>query len=707
MRKWTKCCASLVAICAATGAWAQDRPPAAQPGTAEKQLDVDDITVTGKRETMKADIIQIGGFQNQSILDTPLSVQVMPHSLLEAQAATGLADALRNTPGVSQFNTSPLSISNFIVRGVYVEPRTNYRLNGSLPIINLANVPLEDKERVEVLKGVSALYYGFTSPTAVFNFVSRRAGPNPLLSLTLSGDGLGSVTGQVDASRTFGSDGQFGARFNMLQGHIGTYIDGVDGRRSLYSGAFDVRATDRLSFRFDVEHYERDIGDAGSITIPAAVNGVIALPRVPSPSTRTSPYGTRYYGEATNVLARADYKIGSNWSAIVEAGVATTTRSRTISTFTFTNVATGAGTLSGNYQAGQLYRNRNLRGELRGRLTTGPVEHNLTIGYTYNSQLQTAVPSYGFPTGKSAIVQNLYDPIHIDLSSIALKAPTRGTNSTNIDRGAYLLDRMVWGPVSVIAGIRHADFSYRQTGANYDTRTNTPMGAVIVKLAPRVSLYGTYIEGLETSGTAPDTAANANQILPPSMSRQYEAGVKAEFGNLLLTADYFNIDRALTYTNAANVYVLDGRARYRGFELSAQGQVTRNLTIAATFGHTDARQTKTAGGLLDGKSVEATPRYSGSLFAEYSPPMIEGFAINGGVYYQGKSWLDPLNQGTQSPYALLSAGLRQQFTLANGNRLTLRLNADNLANKRYWMAGNRQLNIGAPRTVKFSLRYDL
>jgi iron complex outermembrane receptor protein len=37
-----------------------------------------------------------------------------------------------------------------VIRGIAVQNRTNYRLNGS--------VPMENKERAEALKGASALY---------------------------------------------------------------------------------------------------------------------------------------------------------------------------------------------------------------------------------------------------------------------------------------------------------------------------------------------------------------------------------------------------------------------------------------------------------------------------------------------------------------------------------------------------------------------
>ena len=45
----------------------------------------------------------------------------------------------------------------------------------SLPAPNLVYLPLENKERVEVLKGVGAIYYGYAPPSGVVNMITKRA----------------------------------------------------------------------------------------------------------------------------------------------------------------------------------------------------------------------------------------------------------------------------------------------------------------------------------------------------------------------------------------------------------------------------------------------------------------------------------------------------------------------------------------------------
>jgi iron complex outermembrane receptor protein len=165
-----------------------------------------DIIVNGKHEkNFKPDSGQVGIYRNKSLVDTPANVVVINRALLDAQNDHELADALKNVAGVTQQGTSPLTSNSFTVHGVPTDSRTSYRMNGTLPVINYVPFPLEDKERVEVLSGVQAIYYGFTTPAALVNMVMKRAGKDPVTSLRLDGDANGSFGGGVDVGRLYGA----------------------------------------------------------------------------------------------------------------------------------------------------------------------------------------------------------------------------------------------------------------------------------------------------------------------------------------------------------------------------------------------------------------------------------------------------------------------------------------------------------------------
>jgi outer membrane receptor protein involved in Fe transport len=171
---------------------------------------------------------------------------------------------------------------------------------------------------VELLKGVSALYYGISTPSGIVNLVMKRAGDKPVTNVTLTGDAEGSYGGGVDIGRKFGADKQFGVRLNGYGSHVETPINGVNGYRYLASGAFDWQATDKLSFKLDVEHYRRATDEPGGISLAAFQ----LLKSVPDPHNRYAPVNAPYRTWSTNVLGRMDYAINDDWSVRAETGLA-------------------------------------------------------------------------------------------------------------------------------------------------------------------------------------------------------------------------------------------------------------------------------------------------------------------------------------------------------------------------------------------------
>src|SRR5690606_37818444 len=122
----------------------------------------------------------IGVYRGVDPIDVPQTTNVITRELLDAQNADNIYGALRNTAGVVHSQLNGATYDNISIRGVEMENRQNFRLNGSLPIINLVEMPLENKERVEVLKGASAFYYGLVPPSGIVNLVTKRAGPEEI-----------------------------------------------------------------------------------------------------------------------------------------------------------------------------------------------------------------------------------------------------------------------------------------------------------------------------------------------------------------------------------------------------------------------------------------------------------------------------------------------------------------------------------------------
>lgn len=128
----------------------------------------------------------------------------------------------------------------------------------------------------------------------------------------------------------------------------------------------------------------------------------------------------------------------------------------------------------------------------------------------------------------------------------------------------------------------------------------------MVKPWQNVSVYASYIEGLETGTTVGDNYANAGEVFAPYVSKQYEAGVKVDWGSVTTTLAAFQIARPNTVavasaTGGLPTLSLDGEQENRGIELNAYGEVFDGVRLLGGVTFLDARQIKTANGTYNGK----------------------------------------------------------------------------------------------------------
>lgn len=673
------------------------------------------VSVTSERpKGFRARTVQVGTFRDHEMLDVPLTVSVVPRAVLDAQDARGLYDALKNTAGVTRSQLNGAVYDNLAIRGISVDNRTSYRLNGALPINNLIDLPLENKERVEALKGASSLYYGFTSPVGIINLVTKRASTTPNASVSLSGNEFGQVIAHVDAGRKFGEDQAFGARVNVVGGRLRNAMDGAEGDRAFGSAALDWTATESLSFKFDIEQFNKNITEQSVIVMPAAINGAITLPALPDPSKLLTGTWAKTKAEAQNVMLRTDYTINDDWTVLAEIGRAQTTRNaRNYSELRNYNSQTGQGTLAYSLQRDLDYVNRNMRAEIDGRFTTGPIKHELAIGAMQNKRFAST------PNAQTAnISQNLYDPVPVPEIPYTITTVYSPVNIT--DKGIYAFDRVhltdAW---QVMAGVRYEDYenvTYRAaTGVTtrYTASETSSSFGMLYKIRKDTSIYATYIEGLEETGIAGVGLKNAGEALPPAVSKQKELGVRTEaLPGMTGSIAYFELERATTYqkkvlpTDTLNSLVLDGRTLLKGIEFSLTGEISPELSVYGSGMLLDATLKNAADPNIIGKTPDATPERTYSVFVEYRPGMLPGFSVNGGAYYVGPRPLNNLNQGWLPGYTTFSAGARYATKIANHNA-SFQVNVENAGDKAYWSAaGGGYLSFGLPRTVSFVMKLD-
>lgn len=691
---------------------------------------LEEIVVTADRKGFGAELVQVGSFRGARVIDTPMTVSVIPQEVIASQQALTLLDALKNTAGVTQSQTTPTVYNNLAIRGINVENRGNFRLNSSLPIVNLIDLPLEDKDRVEALKGASALYYGFTTPSGIINLTMKRPTQDPFARVTAFGNDHGSLGGHVDASGTWG---MFGARVNAVYAGVDSGIDKTYGHRTLLAGAFDFRPNDRLTVSMDAEYIEKTVPEPTVIrfttppkSTPTNLYPTITLPPLLAADVNLGEAWMKNEADETNVLGHVNYKLNDAWAITFDAGRSELHRTRRFSTFNPANLATGEGTLAITLQNGNEYINENIRAEVAGTFYTGPFLHELLFGVSRNERTQfNATSTSGLCPNAAGVrvtcTQNYIRPRPIP--ETPLGSSSIGVLTGIEDVGYYAFDRIKYGEwLQVLAGVRKSDYKETNRTVGKTTFKDKPTSysvGVVVKPREWASVYGTYIEGLESTPIAPANAVNAGAQLPATSSTQYEAGVKVEpHRGLLFQAAYFDIRRGVAYVNSASVYVQDGRARFKGLEYSLTGEVTHDFSLYLSGLFLDAKQTSGAATAIAtsptgvvtvtptsvGKLIENTPKRTFSVAGEYRlDKWIEGLSVNGGAFYTGRRAINNLNQAFIPGYTLFNLGAAYRTDLS-GHEMTFRVNAENITQKKYWAStGALLLAEGAPSTIKFSV----
>ncbi len=651
--------------------------------------------------------VEAGSFRGSDIMDVPSTVNVVTREVLELQGAAGLYDALRNTAGVTRQQNGGETWDQLVIRGLTVENRSNYRLNGSMPVLNFGQISMENKERVEVLKGASALYYGFTSPSGIVNLVTKRATAQPVTSLGLVVDQYGTAVTSVDVGRRLGDEQQFGLRVNAAGGALGSYLNGVDnGSRGFASAAFDWRVNSRLTLKADLEFDHRKTTEQVGVNLRTAVNGVITLPNPVDAKKLVGPDMAKFETSTRNAQVRADYALSDHWALTVEAGQSQVERDRKLATFTFANdaaVATGAGSIKGNIQTLQAQTDM-LRAELFGSFATLGVQHGLTLGATRTRYGQDPIYQQTYTVAS----QNLYNPLPIT-SVVYGTVPATATTAAldTQDTGLYALDQIqLSSQWQLMLGLRHSRYQSDQGTVHYDDSKSTPMAALVYKITPDLSAYTSFANGLEQGDTAPTGSANVGERLAPGVSKQKELGLRwRTAGGTLLSTALFNINRPGYYTNTSNVFTADGEQSYTGIELATQGQLTKQLAWQTSAQWLDA-EFRNINASYNGKRPENTAKQTGSAFLSYALASVPGLSVNGGAYYTGRRPVNDLNQAWLGGVTLYSLGARYATRLWD-YQTSLQLNVDNVADKQYWAAGGTRLAAGAPRTAKLTFKVDL
>lgn len=680
----------------------------AQPRS-ESDSVLPEVAVTGSAETaaMPGDTpvpyaggqvargAQLGILGNRDFMDTPFSTTGYTADLIQNQQARTLADVMANDPSVRSFYSSSFPQDSFFIRGFSVDSGdfSSGGMYGATPLMRMSPALVE---RVEVLKGPSMLLNGtppFGSVGGMVNVVPKRATDTPITQFTGSFASDAQFGGHLDIGRRFGPDGSIGVRFN------GVYRNGDTSMEDNSQEMGD--AVIGLDFRSESVRVALDLGyqrqhDTGieNSFFPIGTR----IPDAPNASSHIFQPWLYFKGEDTFGAVRAELDLTQEVTLFAAVGAR---RNELEEVFGF-GVLDSNGDFSESITPHAGYNET--RTELIGarvKFATGPMRHDVSVNVS--TLWQERGNFYAPPLAGPWLASNIYSPIVTTQSAIA-PLPGDPPKESELDMlGFALSDAVSFGEKWTVIGgarmqrIKTWDFLGNTT--SNDAKVS-PAAGVVFRPVEQISLYANYIEGFSPSESF---FTNANQLLPPSVSKQIEAGVKADFQRSGLQLSVFRIEQPQEIVDALGRWTLDGMQRNTGVELTVFGEPLRGVRLLGGAMFLDGIQEHTEGGLNDGNSALNAPELNINLGAEWDTPWAPGLTLSARMIHTDEQFADQANTLTIPDWTRFDLGARYTMKMG-GKPVTLRAAVENVTDEAYW--ANSYLYRGAPRTYLLSATID-
>jgi iron complex outermembrane recepter protein len=680
-----------------------------------------------------------GSLDGTQLKETPLSVTAVSRAVLSDQMARVLSDVVKNDASIAEDYAPVGYYGDFEIRGFPIDLATGLQING-MTIAGEQDVPLENKQSVEVVKGIASTVSGIASSGGLINYVTKEPHEGQHIAVDVATDHRGTSFGALDAGRVFVTRYEPGIRINLAGEDMHTYVQHADGWRGVGAADASLRLDENTNLYsdFDYQHKvqrsEAGYQLLGGTTIPSPVYASTML--------GYQPWGKPNTFDTFNAGARLAHAFNAKWSAHVEGsyshslvddnviypyGTALDADGNQLCTNAAFFCPDGSYEIYDYRSPGEVRIDAVGEALVQGHFATGPLTHDVVGGGSLFHRSVDLSPTIVYvPIG----VENVYQPntyyapedpyLHADPAVLA---------DYNHQASAIVQDRVhLPGGVALLAGGRYA----RVSDFNYPERPRSlwlPQYAATYAPTKQLMLYGNYGVLLSLGPQAPWWVDNSAAFLDPFFTRQSEVGVKYE-RQVLLTASLFRMRQPFFYPRTIAgadsfcttslltggdvaegdpCFESDGHETHSGLEVNAQGKAASWLQLTASGAAIRARSDDSATESYNDKQVINVPRARVTVFADAALPHTRGLHLLPGWSYTSSKKATRDDTVSVGGYNLFNLGARWNPGGEHG-RLTLRLYADNILNKRYWKDtganyGDTFIHQGAPATVRLSAHY--
>lgn len=661
------------------------------------------------------------------LMETPASIQIIPKSVFHDQQAWNMKDVVKNVSGVQSYHGYGGMFDQFIMRG-FLQSTVNYRNGIRVPFskFDLANV-----ERVEVLKGASAMLYGFSDPGGMISTVTKQPSSERHYSIEQR---FGSYDFyRTEASATGPLSEKHGLNYRLDFSYLdsGSFRQYMGNERVFFAPTISWQATPDTKLTLSYEHFDDDYAyDAGT---PAFGTKIADLPI----SRTFAQDGLRNNMTNDIIDFRIDHRVNDHiklnagalgyftdkqWEGIYLARINEDPKSPLYQT-------TSRNTWFSPEEADSLTAWINGVFDFE----TYGVKHKVLLGgefhdTSFNYQVFSGrVDENGDGKVNTSDLINIFtfDPStsKLPIDQYRNTPPTTYDISTqNTSQAIYLQDQMTfWNKLHLVGGFRfdwverHQDLTSFWAPAGKDDRNDTyvsPKVGIVYEFKDWLSVFGNYSESF---GPSNDYDLGGAKLYDLFGATQFEGGLKTQFFDGKLTANlaYFDLERTQFYQDPNSSILglsVPVRGHSNGVEVDVQGQIYDGLSMIGTYAYTDAEITEDPRNKSAnvGHQLPYAPIHQGSLWLKYdfNEGMLKGFSLGTGVYTAGKRYGDPENSFSDGAYARLDLMAAYKKKLGT-TMLTTQININNVNDAEYYSLRARRYNLPAdPLSVMGSIKLE-
>ena len=679
------------------------------------------------------DRVNLGVLGKANAFTAPITVVNYDEQALNNTEARTLVDAVaKKDASVWQFGGESNTLTGLYFRGYQLDAR-QFSVNGLAGMYGTQGTASVQVGSAQLIKGASTAVNGMDPEGAVsgsVNIETKKAADEGNRKIGLGWFSNNRAQGTFDLGQRFGENKEFGVRANGKLRHGDTPRHGYSEDNKEFALNADYRG-EKVRVAFDSIYAKRktnggrarmqDIQNASGRLFDAPEGKVNLAPSWQAQNTRGQ----------TNMLT---FEWDAFENAQITGGIGYNNARY------YGNFASPTVTSSGlTYNSGrarltdQRFKTLSMNLTARGEFETGPVSHNWSAAFDRIDRKRTTYQ--GARQTRSSVIDPSLD-IPTQLAKLDSNLGTAWSATPSVDTVIKV------NSLAVSDTLGFVDNKYRLTlggrfqaveqknklnGRKADASRFSPMLMAAWVPQPDLVVYGNYMEDLEPSDIRTDDDGHVT-MADPRVSRQFEVGVRKNWGDFVTTLNAFQIKRPgywrgnttsgtdfAARKNAGLAYSgsEQGMERSRGIEFNTYANLL-NKTLRPTFGLMYLQSTvkdypNFADNLVNGVQV-ANPRVIAKAGVEWDTPFAKGLTLNGNVSYFGKSYQDTQKQYAFPSYTLVDVGARYKTKLGK-NTLTVSSSVENLFNKNYWQVQRGQYDrsfavVGMPRTYWLKAELD-